>query len=203
MDAVDRRLIDRLRADGRASYAELARTVGLSSSAVHERVAKLEAAGVIVGYRAVVSPSEIGLGVTALVGIEPGEYGNDADIADALDRMPEVESCYAVAGDEAFIVKVRVASVDALHLCLGRLRGIEGVARTRTTVVLDTRFEMRPHQLAISEPQPDRDGAGAAEPSGDTVTDGTTGDDREGAGGVPRAAAAPAAARDESARRIP
>lgn len=167
MDAVDRRLIDRLRADGRASYAELARTVGLSSSAVHERVAKLEAAGVIVGYRAVVSPSEIGLGVTALVGIEPGEYGNDADIADALDRMPEVESCYAVAGDEAFIVKVRVASVDALHLCLGRLRGIEGVARTRTTVVLDTRFEMRPHQLSIAEPTLDHSGDSANGAAGD------------------------------------
>ena len=57
MDAVDRRLLDVLRADGRASYAELARTVGLSSSAVHERVAKLEAAGVITGYRAVVEPA--------------------------------------------------------------------------------------------------------------------------------------------------
>lgn len=147
MDDVDRRLIDALRRDGRLSYAELARTVGLSSSSVHERVAKLESAGVITGYRAVVNPTEIGLGVTALVGIEPGEHGTDSTIAAALDAMPEVESCYAVAGDQAFIVKVRVASVDELHLCLGRLRGINGVARTRTTVVLATRFEMRPHLL--------------------------------------------------------
>lgn len=147
MDSVDRRIIDALRADGRASYAELARTVGLSSSSVHERVAKLESAGVIEGYRAVVDPTAIGLGVTALVGIEPGENGDDASIAASLDALPEVESCYSVAGTEAFIVKIRVESVDDLHRCLGRLRGISGVARTRTTVVLATRFEMRPHVL--------------------------------------------------------
>lgn len=144
MDLVDRQLISALRADGRASYAELARLVNLSSSAVHERVAKLEAGGVITGFRAVVEPGAIGVGVTALVGIAPGENGRDDDIAEALDRMPEVESCYAVAGDDAFIVTVRVRSVDELHALLGRLRNIPGVARTRTTVVLATRFEGRP-----------------------------------------------------------
>jgi Lrp/AsnC family transcriptional regulator, leucine-responsive regulatory protein len=144
MDAVDRRLVDALRRDGRASFAELARLVGLSASSVHERVSKLEATGVISGYRAVVAPGALGLGVTALVGIQPGENGVDDVIAGALSRMPEVESCYGVAGDEAFVVLVRVPSVDDLHLCLGRLRGIDGVARTRTTVVLSTRFESRP-----------------------------------------------------------
>ncbi len=144
MDAVDRRLIDALRADGRASYAELARLVRLSSSAVHERVSKLESTGVITGFRATVDPQAIGLGVTALVGIDPGEYGRDDVIAAALEAIPEVESCYGVAGDEAFVVQVRVASVDDLHRCIGRLRAIDGVARTRTTVVLATRFEHRP-----------------------------------------------------------
>ena len=62
----------------------------------------------------------------------------------ALEAIPEVESCYGVAGDEAFVVQVRVASVDHLHRCIGRLRAIDGVARTRTTVVLATRFEHRP-----------------------------------------------------------
>ncbi len=144
MDAVDRQLLDVLRADGRASYAELARSVGLSSSAVHERVAKLESAGIITGYRAIVEPSALGIGVTALISIIPGENGQDEQIAAALDRMVEVESCYAVAGDEAFILKVRVPTVDELHRCLGRLRNIDGVARTRTMVVLATRFEARP-----------------------------------------------------------
>lgn len=147
MDALDRRLVDALRVDGRASYAELARAVGLSSSAVHERVAKLESSGVITGYRAVVTPSEVGLGVTALIGIEPGETSTDEEVVAALESMPEVESCYGVAGDEAYVITVRVPTVDDLHLFLGRLRGVSGVARTRTTVVLSTWFEGRPHPV--------------------------------------------------------
>ena len=145
MDAVDRKIIDALRLDGRATYAELGRQVGLSASAVHERVGKLEAAGVIVGYHAVVDPSAVGLGVTALVGIHPTDTADEEEVAAELGALPEVESCYAVAGDDAFVVKVRVATVDQLEHTLGRLRRIAGVSRTRTTVVLSTRFEGRPN----------------------------------------------------------
>ena len=145
MDAVDRKIIDALRLDGRATYAELGRQVGLSASAVHERVGKLEAAGVILGYHAVVDPNAVGLGVTALVGIHPTDTANEDDVAAELGRLPEVESCYAVAGDDAFVVKVRVPTVDELEHTLGRLRRIGGVSRTRTTVVLSTRFEGRPN----------------------------------------------------------
>ncbi|GAA4001328.1 Lrp/AsnC family transcriptional regulator [Allokutzneria multivorans] len=145
MDAVDRKIIAALRDNGRATYADLGRQVGLSASAVHERVGKLETAGVITGYHAMVDPSAVGLGVTALVGIQPTDTGDDDEVAAALAELPEVESCYAVAGDEAFVVKVRVATVDELERTLGRLRRIAGVARTRTTVVLSTRFEGRPN----------------------------------------------------------
>ena len=149
MDALDRKIIAELRLNGRASYAELGRTVGLSASSVHERVGKLEASGVITGYHAVVNPSAVGRGVTALVGIQPTDIAENDDVAEALGRLPEVESCYAVAGDEAFVVKVRVATVDELEQTLGRLRRIEGVARTRTTVVLSTRFEGRPNNSEV------------------------------------------------------
>ncbi|HEY0637460.1 MAG TPA: Lrp/AsnC family transcriptional regulator [Pseudonocardiaceae bacterium] len=152
MDGVDRRIIAALRSHGRATYAELGRQVGLSASAVHERVGKLEASGVIVGYHAVVDPRTVGLGVTALIGIQPTETGDDDVIAAELAALSEVESCYAVAGDEAFIVKVRVPTVDDLERCLGRLRRIEGVARTRTTVVLSTRFEGRPNTPGVTDP---------------------------------------------------
>lgn len=145
MDSVDRKIIAALRQHGRATYADLGRQVGLSASSVHERVGKLEAAGVITGYHAMVDPRAVGLGVTALVGIQPSDTGDDEAIAAALAALPEVESCYAVAGDEAFVVKVRLATVDELERSLGRLRRIDGVARTRTTVVLSTRFEGRPH----------------------------------------------------------
>ena len=104
------------------------------------------------GYRAIVEPSAVGLGVTAMVGIEPGEYGEDDVIAAALSAMPEVESCYGVAGDQAFIFNVGVPTVDDLHLRVGALGAIDGVARTRTTVVLSTRFEGRPNRLSPEEP---------------------------------------------------
>jgi Lrp/AsnC family leucine-responsive transcriptional regulator len=145
VDAVDRGIIAALRENGRATYAELGRLVGLSASAVHERVGKLEATGVITGYHAVVNPSAVGLGVTALIGIHPTDIADDDDVAEALALLAEVESCYRVAGDESFVVKVRVATVDDLERTLGRLRRIDGVARTRTTLVLSTRFEGRPN----------------------------------------------------------
>jgi Lrp/AsnC family leucine-responsive transcriptional regulator len=113
-------------------------------------VGKLESAGVITGYHAVVDPNSVGLGVTALVGIHPTDTATDEDVADALAELDEVESCYAVAGDEAFVVKVRVATVDELERTLGRLRRIPGVGRTNTTVVLSTRFEGRPNNAGLA-----------------------------------------------------
>lgn len=147
MDDVDRRIIGALRTNGRVTYADLGRQIGLSASAVHERVGKLESTGVITGYHAAVDPRAIGLGVTALVGIQPSDTADDEQVATSLGALPEVESCYAVAGDEAFVVKVRVGTVDELEHTLGRLRRINGVARTRTTVVLSTRFEGRPNPV--------------------------------------------------------
>ena len=143
MDDVDRRLIDALRANGRATYAELARRVGLSAPAVHERVAKLEAAGVITGYHVGVTPAALGLGVSALVGIQQSERADRARVAEALEAVPEVEDCWVVAGEETYVVKVRVSDVAALEHVIVALGRIDGVARTRTTVVLSTRFEGR------------------------------------------------------------
>lgn len=152
VDHVDRQLISELRVHGRATYAELGRLLGLSPSSVHERVGKLEAAGVITGYHAEVDPRSVGLGVTALVGIQPTDTAVEEDVAAALSTLDEVESCYAVAGDDAFIVKVRVPTMDDLELALGRLRRIEGIARTHTTVVLSTRFEGRPNNAMLDLP---------------------------------------------------
>ncbi len=143
VDAVDRRLIEALRRNARATYAELARLVGLSAPAVHERVGKLEAAGVITGYHAAVAPAALGLGVSALVGIVQGDSADADRIADDVRAMPEIEDCWFVAGAETFVVKVRVPDVAALEQAIGALNRIPGVAHTRTTVVLSTRFEGR------------------------------------------------------------
>jgi Lrp/AsnC family leucine-responsive transcriptional regulator len=143
VDAVDRHLIEALRRNARTTYAELARQVGLSAPAVHERVGKLEAAGVIAGYHAAVAPAALGLGVTALVGIVHGDAADADLIADGVRAMSEIEDCWFVAGEETFVVKVRVPDVAALEQTIGALNRIRGVAHTRTTVVLSTRFEGR------------------------------------------------------------
>ena len=143
IDAVDRQLIDLLRSNGRASYAELARQVGLSSPAVHERVGKLEAAGIIGGYRAIVDPAALGLTVTALVGVQESDSVDETGIEGAMREMSQVEDCWRVAGNEAYVLKVRVSDIPALESTIGALNRIRGVARTRTTVVLSTKWEGR------------------------------------------------------------
>ena len=143
MDAVDRKLLDALRANARATYAELGRSVGLSAPSVHERVAKLEAAGVITGYHAAIAPEALGYAMNALVGVFITDSADTDDIAAALAALPVVEHCWFVAGEETFVVKVRVPDVGALETAIRRLNSIDGVARTRTTVVLSTKFEDR------------------------------------------------------------
>jgi Lrp/AsnC family leucine-responsive transcriptional regulator len=140
---VDRRLIDLLRANGRSSYAELARQVGLSSPAVHERVGKLEASGVITGYRAVVDPAALGLDVTALVGVIESDSVDDTGVEEALRALPEIEDCWRVAGSEGYVLKVRVSDIPALEATINALNRVPGIARTRTTVVLSTKWEGR------------------------------------------------------------
>jgi Lrp/AsnC family leucine-responsive transcriptional regulator len=143
VDAVDRQLVDALRANARATYAELARVVNLSAPAVHERVAKLEAGGVITGYHASVSPESLGYAMNALVGIFLTDRADTDTVAAALSGLHVVEHCWFVAGEETFVIKVRVPDVAGLERAIRDLNAINGVARTRTTVVLSTKFEDR------------------------------------------------------------
>lgn len=147
MDDIDRRLVDALRTNGRETYAELARRVGLSAPAVHDRVGKLEANGVITGYHAAVDTTEVGLGVTALVGILQSDTAEPDVVESALRALAEVESCWFVAGEESFLILVRVPDVAGLEHLLGRLNRITGIARTRTTIALSTKWEGRARPL--------------------------------------------------------
>jgi Lrp/AsnC family leucine-responsive transcriptional regulator len=149
MDDIDRTLVTELRRNGRASWAELGRLVGLSGPSVTDRVARLEADGVITGYHAAVDPAALGRSVAALVGVHLSDTSDQDAVTGALERLEEVEDCWFVAGDESFLLKVRVPDVAALERTLSRLRRIRGVSRTRTTVVLSTKWEGR---LAPAEP---------------------------------------------------
>ncbi len=143
MDDVDRQIVSLLRSNGRASYAELARTVGLSAPSVHDRVSKLEAGGVILGYSASVDRAAVGQAVTALVGVFESDVEADEDLVAALRRMPEITDCFYVAGEEAFLLRVRVEDIAALERVVSAISRLRGVSRTRTTVVLSSRWEDR------------------------------------------------------------
>ncbi|MGY0234887.1 Lrp/AsnC family transcriptional regulator [Longispora urticae] len=147
MDAIDRQLVQLLRINARLSYAELARQVGLSAPAVHERVGKLESSGVLLGYQAAVNPEAIGLGVTALIGIITNE-GEIEEISAALHELVEIESCYFMAGEESFLCKARVGTIAQLEQLIARMNRISGVSRTRTTIALSTKWEGRPQHPA-------------------------------------------------------
>lgn len=143
VDDTDRQIVAALLADARTSYADLARQVGLSAPSVHDRVRKLERDGVLQGSTALVDPRALELGVSALVGLQQREGVDADDIVAGLREVEEVEDCWFVAGDEAFVVKVRVADLDDLDRTLRILRHVPGISRTRTTVVLSTPFEGR------------------------------------------------------------
>ena len=143
MEEIDRKIVSLLTRNGRMSFTELARQAGLSVSAVHQRVRRLEQDGVIKGYVAIFDPDDVGLPLTAFVSIKPFDAAAPDDVPQRLEHLAAIEACHSVAGEESYILKVRVASPDALETLLQEIRAAANVT-TRTTVVLTTFYEDRP-----------------------------------------------------------
>jgi Lrp/AsnC family leucine-responsive transcriptional regulator len=143
LEDIDARIANELAADGRCSYTDLAERVGLSVSAVHQRVRRLEQRGVIKGYTARIGGEEIGLPLTAFVSLTPIDPAAADDYPSRIAHLRQVEACYSVAGVESYILKVRVPTPSALERLLAQIRAAAHVS-TRTTVVLSTPFEDRP-----------------------------------------------------------
>ena len=146
MEDIDRKIVSLLARNGRMSFTELARQAGLSVSAVHQRVRRLEQDGVIKGYAAVLNPEDVGLPLTAFVSVKPFDASAPDDLPQRLERLAAIEACHSVAGDENYILKVRVSSPTALEELLYQIRTLGGVS-TRTTVVLSTPYENRPPEF--------------------------------------------------------
>lgn len=143
LEDLDREIVGLLAVDGRMSFTDLARASGLSVSAVHQRVRRLEQRGVITSYAARVDAEEIGLPLAAFVSIKPIDPSAPDDAPDRLAHLGAIEACHSVAGDESYILKVRVAGPTALEALLQEIRAAANVS-TRTTVVLSTPYEGRP-----------------------------------------------------------
>ena len=146
VEDLDRLIVRLLAQDGRRSFTDLAKDTGLSVSAVHQRVRRLEKRGIVRGYHAVIDPDAVELPLTAFVSIKPIDPAAPDDAPDRLAHLDAIEACHSVAGEESYILKVRVASPAALEALLQEIRAAANVA-TRTTVVLSTPYEGRPPAL--------------------------------------------------------
>lgn len=146
MEETDRAIVAALTTDGRLSYTDLAEKVGLSVSAVHQRVRRLEQRGVIQGYAARVSHEALGMPLTAFVAIRPVEPSQPDDAPDRLAHLAEVEACYSVAGEDFYLLLVRVTGPSELERLLQQIRSAANVT-TRTTVVLSIPYENRPPKI--------------------------------------------------------
>lgn len=142
LDEIDRILARELIADGRATLAQLAATAGLSVSAVQSRVRRLESRGVVTGYEARINPEALGHLLSAFVAITPLDPSQPDDAPARLEHIEAIESCHSVAGEESYLLLVRVGSSRALEDLLQQIRTAANV-RTRSTVILQTFYDGR------------------------------------------------------------
>lgn len=138
-DATDWRILDALQQDGRATFAELARAVAMSPSAVTERVRRLEEAGVISGYTAVVDQERLGRGILAFVRLRYPN-GNYKPFHDLLDATPEIMEAHHVTGDDCFVIKVAARSMSHLEEISGKIGALGSVT---TSVVYSSPLPRR------------------------------------------------------------
>ena len=146
LDPVNLRLLDELSRNPRTTMSELARRLGMSSPAVTERVQRLEAGGIITGYRVDLDPRALGWPVAAFVRIRPGP-GQLTRIAELAQRTPEVVECHRITGEDCFLLKVYVAEIDKLEDVLDRFLMY---GQTTSSIVQSSPVPARP--LPLPEP---------------------------------------------------
>jgi Lrp/AsnC family leucine-responsive transcriptional regulator len=139
LDAIDLQILDFVQNDGRLTYGELGAKVGLSISAVNERLRKLNASGAIQRVVAVVDPDAVGLLLTAFIQVLLERPEHDSPFRERIREIPEVQECHHIAGDYSYLLKVRARNTAHLEELLSQgIKRLPGVVRSQTTIVLST-----------------------------------------------------------------
>lgn len=142
MDAIDIKVIQYLVTQGRITWSELASVLQLSAPATADRVRRLEERGVIRGYAAIVDPEAVGCGLTAFVAVTLQQPKYRAKFLQRIQELSEVVECHHVTGDDDYLLKVRCRNTRDLERVVSEeIKGLSGIQRTRTTVVLSTNKE--------------------------------------------------------------
>jgi Lrp/AsnC family leucine-responsive transcriptional regulator len=141
LDDIDLRILTALQEDCRTPLARLGERVGLSAPSVLERIKKLEAARVITGYHAALDARRLGLDVTAFIGVLASSADLIKRFEECITAMDEVLECHHVTGEYTLLLKVKTADTSSLERLISRIRALDGVSRTETSVVLSTLTE--------------------------------------------------------------
>ncbi|MFB9726501.1 Lrp/AsnC family transcriptional regulator [Haloechinothrix salitolerans] len=144
MNTLDQRIVSQLLGNARASYAEIGKVVGLSAPAVKRRVDRLLDAGILRGFTAVVDPQALGWGTEAFVELRCRGNVSPTRIRAHVESLPEVAAAYTVSGAADAIIHLRAADIHHLESALERLRSLDIVESTVSTVVLSTLLERPP-----------------------------------------------------------
>ena len=155
LDETDRKILAELQEDCKAPLAHVGKRVGLSAPSVMERIRKLEEAGIIRGYHAVLNSRKVGLDVTSFIGVSMSANGIECLEAQIAD-FDEVLESHHVTGAYTMLLKVKTQNTETLEQLISRIRRIEGVTRTETLVVLSTRLErtLLPIGVPVAEREP-------------------------------------------------
>jgi Lrp/AsnC family transcriptional regulator, leucine-responsive regulatory protein len=163
LDETDRRILAVLQEDCKTPLAKIGEAVDLSAPAVTERIRKLEEAGIVRGYHAVLDGRKLGLDITAFIGVSIDFPKMIESFEREVNSMPDILECHHVTGGYSLLLKVKTWNTASLEGLISRLRSIRGVLRTETMIVLSTRNE-RTHLPLGEEPEDEAD-ARAPEPA--------------------------------------
>lgn len=142
MDTIDRKILDYVQQKGRDTYAEIGAAVGLSVSAINERLKKLERAGTIKGWGARVDPKAVGQGVLAFMLLLIDRPENEKRLVEAICALPQVLECHHITGEWSYLLKLRLGDVSEIETVLAEtIKQNPGAIRTHTLLALSSRKE--------------------------------------------------------------
>jgi Lrp/AsnC family leucine-responsive transcriptional regulator len=155
-DATDYAILELLQENCKQPLATIGEKVGLSAPAIVERIHKLEEAGVVLAYTAVLDPRKLGRDITAFIGVSTDRPGAIDRVESEVGAMDEVLECHHVTGGYTLMLKVKTRNTESLERLIDSVRSVDGVSRTETMVVLSTHTERSRIALDVDEGLPER-----------------------------------------------
>ncbi|WP_394974701.1 Lrp/AsnC ligand binding domain-containing protein [uncultured Croceitalea sp.] len=142
IDGIDKKILRYLMSDARRPILEIARNIGISGAAIHQRLRKLEASGLLSGSKFVINPKILGYTTMAYIGIFLDKAMSNPRAVAALEKIPEVLECHYTTGNWSILIKVLCKDNEHLmHLLNKKIQQIEGVSRTETFISLDQQID--------------------------------------------------------------